>query len=333
MIDPPQTEIPDFATLAADPEIAPLLNFEPVVRKIKRPDGWTPELQRELIARIAATGTIQQAVWQMGKHATGAEALYKKPGADSFRQSWDAAIIIGRRRNGLDSQAPFMGEVPGITRRGKLLASTAGPLPGQVMNERGEWEDEASMRARGEEAKESVCEKLLRCRRLFLAEISGCPGKRAAFEILTELAVDWEKAARLEPQPDEPWKSPNQRQPDMILTAESGWTAGEWGYGPDKRKELREALNEFLKQEGRPPIEEDEAPSAAPPTRSGAEAARRDASPDRTAADRASSEGNPSDGEVGRGAQLSGRNSEHHSRPAKQPSSSQDRSGPRVRRV
>ena len=68
------TDIPDSATPAADPEIAPLLDFEPVVRKVKRPDGWTPELQRELIARIASTGTLQSAVWQMGKHATGAEA-------------------------------------------------------------------------------------------------------------------------------------------------------------------------------------------------------------------------------------------------------------------
>ena len=118
--------VPTFAELAADPEIAPLLNFQPVVRKVRRPDGWTPELQRELIARIAATGTVQAAVWQMGKHATGAEALYKTPGASSFRTSWDAAIIIGRRRNGLDSRAPFAGEVPGITRR---KAGAAEPQP------------------------------------------------------------------------------------------------------------------------------------------------------------------------------------------------------------
>ena len=96
--------IPDFADLAADPEIA-------------------PELQRELIARIAATGTVQAAVWQMGKHATGAEALYKTPGANSFRTSWDAAIIIGRRRNGLDSQPPYRGPVPGITRRGSFFVT------------------------------------------------------------------------------------------------------------------------------------------------------------------------------------------------------------------
>jgi hypothetical protein len=117
-----QDGIPAFADLAADPEVAPLLNFEPVVRKVKRPDGWTPDLQRELIARIAATGTLQAAVWQMGKHATGAESLYKTPDAASFRLSWDAAIIIGRRRNGLDSRPPYAGEVPGITRRRKDLA-------------------------------------------------------------------------------------------------------------------------------------------------------------------------------------------------------------------
>ena len=114
---PPPSDIPDFAELAADPEIAPLLGFVPVVRKIKRPDGWFPELQRELIARIAATGTVQAAVWQMGKHATGAEALYKVPNADSFRASWDAAVAIGRRRNGLDSHPPFAGPIPGINRR------------------------------------------------------------------------------------------------------------------------------------------------------------------------------------------------------------------------
>ena len=299
MENPSHSEIPDFATLAADPEIAPLLNFKPVVRKVKRPDGWTEELQRELIARIAATGTVQQAVWQMGKHATGAEALYKTPSADSFRMSWDAAIIIGRRRNGLDAQPPFMGEVPGITRRGKLLASTAGPLPGQVRNEHGEWEDEASFLARGEEAADSVRAKLLSCRRLFLAEISGSAGKRAAFEILTELPIDWEKAARLEPQPDEPWKSTNQRQPDMILTAENGWSFGQAGYGPDKMKELREALNEFLAEEGKPTVDwsaEDEPGSVRP------ERSRRASSP--------TSVGNPA--------------------PSPKP---QDKPGPRVRRV
>jgi hypothetical protein len=128
---PSPADIPAFADLAADPEIAPLLRFDPVVRKIRRPDGWTPDLQRELIARLAATGTIQAAVWQMGKHATGAEALYKTPTATSFRASWDAAVIIGRRRNGLDSQPPYQGDVPGIVRRAQKSPSPLGEGRGE----------------------------------------------------------------------------------------------------------------------------------------------------------------------------------------------------------
>ena len=136
----PDSPIPSFAELAADPEIAPLLTFTPVTRQINRPNGWTPELQRELIARIAATGTLQQAVWQMGKHSTGAEGLYKKADAVSFRASWDAAIIIGRRRNGLDSAPPFAGAVPGITRRaGRGRQPEPEPAPEEVSEER-KWE-------------------------------------------------------------------------------------------------------------------------------------------------------------------------------------------------
>ncbi len=194
-------DIPAFADLAADPEIAPLLAFDPVVRKVKRPDGCFPELQRELIARLAATGTLQQAAWQMGKHATGAEALYQVPAAHSFRLSWDAALIIGRRRNGLDAAPPFAGPVPGITRRAK---SPSPPAGGEG---RGEGEEDAeSIARRAEDARDSITMKLLRARRLYLQEICGNAGKRAAFEILTELPVDWDKAARLEPQPDEPWR-------------------------------------------------------------------------------------------------------------------------------
>jgi hypothetical protein len=310
----PRGEIPDFATLAADPEIAPLRRFDPVVRKVKRPDGWTAELQRELIARIASTGTVQSAVCQMGKHATGAEALYKTPSADSFRTSWDAAIIIGRRRNGLDSRPPFTGEVPGINRRSKLMASSAiaMPQPGQVMNEHGEWEDGASLMGRVGEAKSSICTKLLGCRRLYLQEISGNAGKRAAFEILTELPIDWEKARRLEPQPDEPWNRANQRQPDMILTAENGWSAGELGYGPNRMAELREALNEELVKLGKPPIDW---------SRDGEDKVEAQSVRDR-------------------GAQAVRGTAEHHDdehspaelRPPSSPTS-QDKPGPRVRRV
>ena len=97
--------------------------------------------------------------------------------------------------------------------------------------------------------------KLLRIRRLYLQEISASPGKRAAFEILTELPIDWGLAALGQPQPDEPWSRANQRQPDMILTAESGWSFGEHGYGPDKKAELRQAIDAYRASEGLPPVD------------------------------------------------------------------------------
>jgi hypothetical protein len=136
-------DIPDFATLAADPEIAPLLGFDPVIRKVKRPDGWTADLQRELIARLAATGTLQQAVWQMDKHATGAEALYKVPSADSFRAAWDAAVAIGRRRQGLDGGPPHLGPVPGIQRRSPRGPAPSPPYGTGEGEGRGEGSDES----------------------------------------------------------------------------------------------------------------------------------------------------------------------------------------------
>lgn len=257
-MDESPDHIPAFATLAADPEIAPLLAFDPVVRKVKRPDGWTPDLQRELIARLAATGTVQAAVWQMGKHATGAEALYKAPSAHSFRLSWDAALIIGRRRNGLDSAPPFAGPVPGITRRARLTASSALDCPplGQMRNEFGEWEDEESIANRVAEARENITRKLLRARRLYLQEICGNPGKRAAFEMLTELPIDWDKAARLEEQDDEPYHRGRMRKPDMLLTAENGWM-GDVAHGPDKKEELRKAVDKYWVELGREPIDWD----------------------------------------------------------------------------
>jgi len=248
-------QIPTFEELAADPEIAPLLEFTPVTRKVKRPDGWFPHLQRELIARLAATGTVQEAVWQMGKHATGAEALYKVASANEFRASWDAALALGRARNGLDSSPPWAGEVPGIQRRRGRSREPVGPLPGQILNERGEWEDEASLRHRAEEASDSIRIKLLRCRRAYLLEIARHPGKRAAFEVLTELPIDWDKAARLEPQDDEPYNPARMRNPDMVLTAESGWLAGQIGYGPDRKRQAREDLNAYLVKQGQEPID------------------------------------------------------------------------------
>jgi hypothetical protein len=239
-----------------DPELEALLNFEPVPRKVKRPDGWTPKLQRQFIRLIVETGSPQRAAAAMGKKLSGIEALYRREGAESFRAAWDGAVDLATDRELAKASAPpFTGEIPGIARRtGARPGAEAGPLPGQVLNEHGEWEDEESIMRRVDEARDSISLKLLNCRRLYLQEISGSPGKRAAFEILTELPIHWEKAERLEPQDDEPWAIPNMREPDMLLTAENGWM-GDMAHGPDKMAELRKAVDAHREEEGLPPVE------------------------------------------------------------------------------
>ena len=115
----------------------------------------------------------------------------------------------------------------------------------------------------------SICTKLLAIRRLFLRDISTCAGKRAAFEILTELPIDWDAAKKMEAQADEPWHNANQRKPDMILAAETGWTFGHEGYGPDRTAQARRHIDEYLAEQGMEPVvwdapsEESSAPAKA----------------------------------------------------------------------
>ena len=246
--------------LPIDLEIDALLEFEPVPRKVKRPDGWTPDLQREFIHRLALTGSPKLAVVQMGKNISGIEAVYKDKRAESFRFAWDSALELGQRRAAEREQGVgYAGRAPGLNVRSPSPGASHHPLPqggeGQVLNEFGEWEDEESMRRRAEDVSDSIRRKLLRCRRLYLSEISGSPGKRAAFEVLTELPIDWDKAARLEPQDDEPYNPARMRNPDMVLTAESGWLAGQIGYGPDRKRQARESLNAYLIEQGHQPVD------------------------------------------------------------------------------
>ena len=246
-----------------DPEIEALLKFAPAPRKINRGNGWNPALQRKFIAHLARTGSPTKAADALGKDPHGAAKVYKGEGAEGFRAAWDAAMALFQEREAARLEAEHRAataiEVPGIGRKlspaARLLAEAGGAAggPGQVRNERGEWEDEGSLRRRAEDARDSISAKLLSARRLYLKEISDSPGKRAAFEILTELPIDWEAAERLEPQRDEPWRMVSMRQPDMLLTAENGWM-GDMAHGPDKKAELRRAIDEHRASEGLPAV-------------------------------------------------------------------------------
>jgi hypothetical protein len=229
---------------SADPEIEALLDFEPVPRKFKKEDGWTPPLQRAFIAELARHGSPTRACEALDKVRSGVDKLYKSSRGQSFRAAWDAAVELAERRKAEalvgDNRATVGLKPPFVDHRRKA-AFPAGPMPGQVMNERGEYEDALAMRRRAEEAKD-----------------------------------------------DEPWRKPNMRQPDMLLTAENGWM-GDAVHGEDKMAELRRAMDQHRAEMGLEPIdwgESTEPKATASETQStegqpGTSTSARDACPDR----------------------------------------------------
>ena len=255
-------DIPTFKQLMRIRGIAALLKFDPVPRSVKRKDGWTPDLQREFVARLAFTGSANQAAQHMGKNISGIEAIYRDRRAASFRNAWDRALEAGTKRAAeREANQAFAGRAPGVSVRGPTRLTgeydAEGRLrqPGQMRNHLGVWEDEEEIWRQHDEAKDRISRKMLSARRLLLKEIADSPGKRAAWEILTELPVDWDKARRCEEQADEPFhKPPRMKDAHMILTCESGWL-GEMVHGPDRKSELQQALNEHLISEGKAPID------------------------------------------------------------------------------
>ena len=139
----------------ADPPLDPL-DFIPVVRKIKRPDGWTAELQRDYIRRLAISGSPLQACIEMGKNVSGIEALYKVPGADSFRAAWDHAVQVGRTAQGLDCGPPHLGPVPGIQRR------TPRNVPGAAWPDDFPPDEDPAVAGMSFETKRNLLESILR---------------------------------------------------------------------------------------------------------------------------------------------------------------------------
>jgi hypothetical protein len=91
-------EIPTFEELAADPEIAALLDFEPVPRSHAKANGWTADMQRMFIAWLAHYGSPTNACDELGKARSGIDKVYKSPDAEEFRASWEGAVELAERR-------------------------------------------------------------------------------------------------------------------------------------------------------------------------------------------------------------------------------------------
>jgi hypothetical protein len=198
----PKSGIPTFAELCADPEIAALLDFIPAVVQ-PRVNGWDAEAQRAFVALIAVTGSKVRAAKAIGRNPGGLDRIFDRPDGASFLSACDEAFALYRQRHGARLVQGVAHAAKRASARDEWGKELPPILPGQVLNEHGEPEDEQSYLARAEEAKDSIAHKLLRIRRMFLQEISASPGKRAAYEILTELPIDWDIAERGEPQPEE----------------------------------------------------------------------------------------------------------------------------------
>ena len=76
----------------------PLLDFEPVPHSRPRRNSITPDLQREFIAHLAATGIVTSAARHIGKSMEAIYKLRERPGAEGFRAAWDEALAWGTER-------------------------------------------------------------------------------------------------------------------------------------------------------------------------------------------------------------------------------------------
>ena len=75
-----------------------LLGFTPVELKLKRADGWTPEVQKAFIAALAVTGSPRQAAAAVGRSLNGAHELLDREGSESFAAAWAGALAVAREK-------------------------------------------------------------------------------------------------------------------------------------------------------------------------------------------------------------------------------------------
>ncbi len=112
----------------------PLLSFQPYLHKAPRSNSITPDLQREFISHLAATGIVTSAARHIGRSM---EALYKlrqREGAEGFAAAWDKAVDHGVAR--LEDTAlarAIQGEERAIVSAGKILGHERRYNEGLVM--------------------------------------------------------------------------------------------------------------------------------------------------------------------------------------------------------
>ena len=180
------------------------LDFTPVPRGPRgaRSDGWTPERQREFIETLAATGSVVAACRGVGLRPPGVYGLRHRPGAESFRAAWDAAvergtsqvrdILIDHSVNGVPESVWWAGKEVGERR--KFNHNTMRWIVERGERGRGQAESDAEREANEALAKKWVDDML----RLLdddqydeRMRIRHDPAKRAAYDLLRG-PVDWD---------------------------------------------------------------------------------------------------------------------------------------------
>lgn len=111
-----------FALPARATDAPPIPDFAPVPRVYNRHDGWTPERQRAFIGALADTGCVDRAARMVNMAQTNCYTLRRAPGAEGFRQAWDAALDCGLQRlKDLAFTRAIEGELVPVFSAGKLV--------------------------------------------------------------------------------------------------------------------------------------------------------------------------------------------------------------------
>lgn len=144
------------------------LFFAPVPLARVRASGWTSEKQRAFVMALAELGNVSMAARSVGMSPRGAYALRARPGAESFADAWDRALLIGLDRardmaiervvRGIEVPVVRGGRVVGTQRRfeHRLMGPVMRALRGAAHGMPNEIEERLAYRARVREADERL---------------------------------------------------------------------------------------------------------------------------------------------------------------------------------
>ena len=97
-----------------------LPSFDTVPVKYRH-DGWTPARQRAFIGALADTGCVTRAARYVNMSPEGAYYLRRRPGAESFRRAWEAALdLCVQRLNYIAFERAIEGQLSPVFIGGKL---------------------------------------------------------------------------------------------------------------------------------------------------------------------------------------------------------------------